>query len=76
MLENGAFGANNTTRSRRAKVVPRGSPWLYTYSHCHQMVTQQRPKGESLHYACNACALHCMLLLHKTPPLKGPRGNP
>ena len=22
-----------------------GSPWLYMYSHCHQMITQQRPKG-------------------------------
>ena len=21
------------------------SPWLYTYSNCHQMITQQRPKG-------------------------------
>ena len=22
-----------------------GSPWLYTYFHCHQMITQQQPKG-------------------------------
>ena len=22
-----------------------GSPWVYTYSHCHQMFTQHRPKG-------------------------------
>ena len=22
-----------------------GSPSVYTYSHCHQMITQQRPKG-------------------------------
>ena len=22
-----------------------GSPQLYTYSHCHQMITQQLPKG-------------------------------
>ena len=21
------------------------SPWVYTYSHCHQMITQQQPKG-------------------------------
>ena len=22
-----------------------GSPWVYMYSHCHPMITQQRPKG-------------------------------
>ena len=22
-----------------------GSPWVYMYSHCHQMITQERPKG-------------------------------
>ena len=26
-------------------MVLHSSPWLYTYSHCHQMVTKQRPKG-------------------------------
>ena len=31
--------------SRRASLVLHGSPWLYTYSHCHQTVTQQRPRG-------------------------------
>ena len=25
-------------------MVLHGSPWLYTYSHCHQMITQKRPK--------------------------------
>ena len=22
-----------------------GSPWIYTHSHCHQLITQQQPKG-------------------------------
>jgi hypothetical protein len=26
-------------------LVLHGSPWVYTYSHCHQMITQQQPKG-------------------------------
>ena len=29
----------------RALLVLHISPWLYTYSHCHQMATQQQPKG-------------------------------
>ena len=26
-------------------MVLHSSPWVYTHSHCHQMIIQQRPKG-------------------------------
>ena len=29
----------------RGKLVLHGSPWVYTHSHCHQMITQAWPKG-------------------------------
>ena len=37
------WGAMSPTK--RAYLVLHGSPWVYTYPHCHQMITQHQPKG-------------------------------
>ena len=36
--------------SRRAQLVLHGSPWLYTQSLCHQMITPKQPKDQGCAY--------------------------